>query len=80
MNAMATVLGCTVQIGLWQEPNTLMHKVKTVKISKAGSDQTFNMYHTEMLGQFDILQQLQKEGYSCSEVIYDLHDLCTQHA
>lgn len=68
MNAMASVLGCNVQIGLWQEENTLMREVRTVKISKGNSDNSFRMYYTRMLGSAKILKQLEKEDYSCSKV------------
>lgn len=45
-----------------------MHDVKTVKISKANSDNSLRMYYTRMLGSAEILKQLKKEDYSCSKV------------
>ncbi len=67
MNAMSAA-GWQPRVGLWKEENTLMHEIKTVLISTAGSDEKFSMYHTKMLGRSEILQQLELEGYSCSQV------------
>lgn len=67
MNAMARE-GWTPRLDLWQEANTLMHDIKSVDLKKPGTGASMKMYFTEACGQQEILEQIDKNDFICTQV------------
>lgn len=55
-------------LSLWEEPNTLMSRLRAVLIRSDNTDRTFNMYHTDEIGRGDIVSLIESGVYYCDEV------------